>query len=207
MEALPLTGQPAMYSAPGQRLVSNSVSLIGTDSPGWSIDAPLITRALHCIARQSAAAGAFNPGRTDRPSQYGSDISEPLGGIERLQEFAAQAARRQDFDYSHLLRMFGRPAYYIPVDFRQPILRIPRPGPLGRILTQRLFVGSSVRLLHELDSLGHELGLTNDAGEVGMQALEDATERGARAAETYSWSVLRWFARMSVEKSAIVSVG
>ena len=187
--------------------MSNSVSLIGIDSPRWKLDAPSVTAALHQIARQNPAASTFKPGRTDPPSRYSGDITEPLGGIERLQDFAAQTARRRDFDCSHLLGLFGSPAYYIPLDFTPPVVRIPRAGPLGRILTRRQFVGSSVRLLHELDHLGRELGVAEDAGDLGMEALEGATESGERAAEVYAWSVLHWFARMSVEKSAIVVVG
>lgn len=184
--------------------MSSSVRLLGTDSRDWPEQQQWISRALDVIRSRSADSVSFFPGPTNPPPLYSGDIAEDLGGIGELQRFASSVEPR---GFPHLTSLFGKPAHYLPIDFQQPILKLPRAGLLGALLPERSFVGSAVRLLAELDTLGPELGVTQDAGELGVRKLQRATETGKFPAERYSWAILRWFARMSLEKSAILRIG
>ncbi|MGZ5445017.1 MAG: hypothetical protein ACXW5U_18925 [Thermoanaerobaculia bacterium] len=146
---------------------------------------------------------AFSFGEVHPPPEYEGGLAAALGRISSLQEFA----RSRRVEAPQLTGPISRPAYYLPINFEQPITRLPKPGLVGRLFPERMFVGSANRLLDELDALGPHLSMTKDAGEVGIARFERMTERGDMAAERYSWGVLRWFARESISAGAVIRLG
>ena len=177
--------------------MSESIALIGTDSSRWHEIEIVASRAVAELQLD------FSFGEVHPSSEYQGDLAAALGRMSTLQDFA----RSRGVEAPHLTGPISRPAYYLPIDFDPPISRLAKPGLLGRIFPERVFVGSAKRLLDELNTLGAQLEMTKDAGEVGIERFDRMTERGDMAAERYAWGVLRWFARESVALRAVVHLG
>jgi hypothetical protein len=179
--------------------MGESVSLVGTDSPRWQDVADWLPLALDQLGQRDLVIRAVEP-----PPTYSEDMTEALGHTSPLQRYASEVSSREGMAFPHLSKLTGRPAFYLPVEFPEPLLALKGRTLLTRLFPTRLFVGSSVQLLAELESLAPLLHISKDAGEVGMAAFERVTEKGEFPAERYTWGVLRWFCRMSVERHAVV---
>ena len=177
------------------------MSLVGTDSPSWEDVAAWLPAALDQLGERDLVIRAVKP-----PPAYSQDMTEALGHMSPLQRYASEVSTREGMAFPHLSKLSGSPAFYLPVEFSEPLLALKGRTLLTRLFPARLFIGSSVQLLRELNALGPHLHVSKDAGEVGIAAFERMTERGELPAERYTWGVLRWFCRMSVEKHAVVQL-
>jgi len=66
---------------------------------------------------------------------------------------------------------------------------------------------SSVRLLSELNRLGPSLGLDRDAGELGPDAAEAIANKAEPFGDqVYTWLMLRWMARESVDQKVLFQI-
>ncbi len=93
--------------------------------------------------------------------------------------------------FPHLIHHSDNQGFWVPVDFAEPI-----------VLDAKSFfvLGSSTRLLAELDDVNRSLGQTKDWGQ--LNSGERASPEGAPLPNVrYGWSVLHAAARISVEKN------
>jgi hypothetical protein len=173
--------------------------------------------------------GPLDLGTVVAPEEYAEPFTEALGSysnILHLQLLACQmsagaipsepvrdrgevsrqlAELKRSCALRHLVAPWEGRTYYLPIDFDQPVSKIPTNAGWRRLFTRdSCSAGSSIRLLEELNELNAILRVSGDAGEVGMDAVLDRTENDLWGAEKYAWAVLRWFARESTKQKGVI---
>jgi hypothetical protein len=107
--------------------------------------------------------------------------------------------------FAHLIDHSDADGYYLPIDFSQPIHFEAESPANGH--TFKVDVGSCQALLRELDELNEYLRMPGDYGELGgFSELYELTHEGKFGAERWSWAVMRWLARESVDRNLLLEL-
>lgn len=105
--------------------------------------------------------------------------------------------------FDHLINHSDAEGFYVPVDFKEPFVFQART--YDGEGTWDCYVGSSQRLLHELDELNKHLKMPGDYGDLGgFEPLSKVVDERPYGAECWVWAVLHWFARASVERNLLL---
>lgn len=186
--------------------MSLALSLIGADTPRDHGLHAILPHALKSIARQGVALDGFRLGSVSVPSHYADNFTEGLASYSGFEDFRrwVRAQSNTAQQYRHLLEHSDCDGFYLPIDFPSPLQRVPRAGMLGTLFPQRLSIGSSTRLLRELDDLNALLKMPGDAGELSEAALNELCEEAPELPREI-WAVFHWFARESVHQSVALA--
>jgi hypothetical protein len=186
--------------------MSLALSLIGADTSRDHGLRAILPHALKSIARQGVALDGFRLGSVSVPSHYADNFTEGLASYSGFEDFRrwVRAQPNAEQRYRHLLEHSDCDGFYLPVDFPSPLQRVPRSGMLGTLFPRRLSIGSSNRLLRELDELKALLRMPGDAGELPEEALDELCEEAPELPRGM-WAVFRWFARESVHQNVALA--
>jgi len=115
----------------------------------------------------------------------------------------------KDLSFRHIIWTGSIGIFFIPVDFPEPLIieeeeRESEEGLIGNI--EYITIGSSYRLLKELDTLNQWLKLQGDYGDLGEMVSFDVYENDADPWHEikWVWLVLHWMARQSIEKKLTI---
>ncbi len=127
--------------------------------------------------------------------------------------------------FRHLIEHSDCDGFYVPIDFPDPVSLDVRSSEFAeeeeaqkRSWFSRIFliffpqlnrsalttIGSSQRLLAELDELNLSLKMKGDLGQLGQDQCRQMIEDDPWHNEKWVWATLHWLARESVERSLIL---
>ena len=131
-----------------------------------------------------------------------TDASQRSCGEECRELIEVYARVRPTGAFPHLIEHSDVDGWYVPVDFERPawVAGVGDTEPLWS-------VGSSQRLLAELDALNEHLGIPGDYGQLGGGEACSALVAGDPwATPKWVWCVLHWLARESVAQRLILKL-
>lgn len=147
--------------------------------------------AIH-VLRGLAITSESNPARLHSLTEEDLEAE-----IERFYEGTDPETR-----FPHLVHHPDDSGFYVPVDIPEPVaFEATIAGEDDPIFVA---LGSSKRLLSELDALNEHLRMPGDAGTLTEQELDRAVSSHKWPTAAYAWSVLRLYARESSEKFLFV---
>ena len=154
-----------------------------------------------------AAHADFTKSSPDRPVT-GEMLFEDEHLI-RYWGFVEDELSTKDLSFRHIIWTGSIGIFFIPVDFPEPLIieeeeREVDEGLIGNI--EYITIGSSYRLLKELDTLNQWLKLQGDYGDLGEIVSFDVYENDADPWHEikWAWLVLHWMARQSIEKNLTI---
>lgn len=131
---------------------------------------------------------------------YGAAPTEPAGYGERPNDLKRVYDGEVSTTFPHLVHFSDGAGWYVSIDFSSPIVStLTRGGPWQ--------IGSSVQLLAELDRLEPHLPAAPDLAVIDEDSVRDSLRDNAFAHVIWPWAVLRWLARGSVARNAILRFG
>lgn len=202
--------------------MSLNASLFGKDSDNYQHLSGVVDEVLKAVSRYNPRALSFSLGRLDGESLE-ADV-----GITELHSLRGYAAHielegeppkttldgkghyptlKRIYDgtdsskrFQHLINHSDCGGYYIPIEFAEPVLLERRSFTLGTDGP----VGSSQKLLSELDEINKYLNVVGDYGQVERGSVEQTIRDDPWASEKHAWSVLHWLARESIARHLIL---